>query len=975
MPEGQGEGRPTGPAPELAASPERSIVTVLVADTVDSTDHIAGVDPDEAERFLDPIIRHVGGAVRQAGGMLMSFSGDGGVAVFGWPDSQEDHADRACEAAWLIQQPAFDAAPLCDANGRPVRFRVGVHSGLVGLRQLDIGFGSRLDTVGSTVHIAAALEKRAPPDGILISSRTRELCRSELALQPYEDLPALQKIKARVFRLLGRPGRPEARDILRSYQIPLIGRSAEREVLRKARSQPFGDKRAVGIIGEPGIGKSRLAAAAIEDAEASGLPVLIFHCDSRKRTTPYAAIRSLILGALSLSETASDEEIAAALGTSGAEKAGDALGAVLFFGRTDGGDHISRLTPTQVARTLVETLTMILASEAPGLIVVEDIHQLDPESMNCLKLLAGASATCSLLLTGRPETSIEMEHVVGTLLRLDSLPREDMKELALRLWPGTEPPANLIERAIDRADGVPFVLEQIILSLASDGADDARLLPESVESVIHARMNRLSVGAKSAAQALSLLGEEVETDLALRTLGLDAETFRSARSELERLEIIHASAEASIRFRHTIVADACAEMLPGTRRKEIHRAALEALRALHADLGPYYERLAFHAEGAQDDGTALEYLWLAALRARRSSASGSLYLIFERAMRCIQRIGEPAEPRFVDFTLMVFALMLQIGEFTRMTAYLPRTMELAEKQNRPDKVCAALCHMALVCWFEGRYAEALRHGEAALTTARTLERVPLIFASQLMVANALHGMGAMERAIALQGELCEMLTGELRAARLGATAIPSSMARGFMSWFVLEVGRYALGLSYAEEALDIAVSVGDPYSEVLARLALGRCLIMLKRDEEAQQCLRTALDMSERNGYDAIKPNLTGQLATALSRCGRAEEAVRTVEAWLQHGHELRTGRLELFHLDAGYGEALFRSGATALGLAAIDRAIETVRGIDNPCRVAQGVGLRARLRSAIEPDSPLVASDLAEERVLCRQFGLAAWR
>ncbi|MGO4840808.1 hypothetical protein AB4144_52010, partial [Rhizobiaceae sp. 2RAB30] len=85
------EGRWSGTA-KLAGGPERSIVTVLVADTVDSTEHLAGADPDEAERFLDPIIRHVGGAVRQAGGMLVSFSGDGGVAVFGWPGSQEDHA-------------------------------------------------------------------------------------------------------------------------------------------------------------------------------------------------------------------------------------------------------------------------------------------------------------------------------------------------------------------------------------------------------------------------------------------------------------------------------------------------------------------------------------------------------------------------------------------------------------------------------------------------------------------------------------------------------------------------------------------------------------------------------------------------------------------------------------------------------------------------------------------------------------------
>ncbi|MGO4832099.1 AAA family ATPase, partial [Rhizobiaceae sp. 2RAB30] len=557
--------------------------------------------------------------------------------------------------------------------------------------------------------------------------------------------------------------------MLRSYHGPLIGRGNEREVLREALSQPVVGKRAVGIIGEPGIGKSRLAVAAIEDAHASGMSVLVFLCDSRKRTTPYAAIRSLILSALSLGETASDAEISAALGKPGADTVDGVLGTVLFFGRSDGADHIGRLTPTQVARILVETLMKILTSRPPALIVVEDIQQLDLESMNCLTLLAKASAACSLLLTGRSEASPEMEHLVGTLLRLDTLPREDMKELARWLWPGTEPPASLLERAIDRADGIPFVLEQIILSLGNDGNDDGRLLPESVESVIHARLNRLSPAAKFSAQAMGLLGEEVETDLALHTLGLDAETFRSARSELERLEIIHPATEASIRFRHAIVAEACSEMLPGMRRKEIHRAALEAITSRHPDLGPYYERLAFHAEGAQEDDKALEYLWSAALRARRSSASGSLYLIFERAMRCIQRIGEPAEPRFVDFTLMVFAQMLQIGEFTKMTAYLPRTMELAEKQGRPDKVCAALCHMAMVCWFEGRYAEALRHGETALTMARAQMHLPLIFASQLMVANALHGTGAVERAIALLGELCEMLTGDLRTARLGAT--------------------------------------------------------------------------------------------------------------------------------------------------------------------------------------------------------------
>lgn len=956
----------------LATSPERSIVTVLVADTVDSTGHIAELDPDGAQELLDRVFEHLNRAVEQAGGLFVNFSGDGGVAVFGWPNSLEDHADRACEAAWLIQQPAADASPLCNSDGRPLRFRVGVHSGLVGLRRLKLDAGTRIDTVGGTVHLAAALQKRAPPDRILVSSKTLELCRSELELAPHEDLPVLTRINARAYELRARPRRQTGGNVFRSYRYPLVGRSVEREALRQALNRQGPGNRAIAIIGEPGIGKSRLAATAIDDARSRDISVLIFHGDSQRGATPYSAMRSLILESLSLNEGASDVEIKAALEVAGIDKPASALTNVLLAGRIAAEAKTHELTLTQVARALIDTFRR-LAKDRPTLIVIEDLHLLDPESVHCLRLLAEDESLkpWTLLVTGRPEAVSDAKRIAETVLLLAPLPRQEMSELARLLWPDAAVRPSALEKVLDRAEGIPFILEQIALSLGIEGSESINLSPQSVQSVIHARLNRLSPDAKSFAQALSVLGEEVDVELAVKALGIGAEALRRDRSELDRLGILHPSIGHSLRFRHAIVAEACSETVPGPRRQEIHRAAIDAIASIHNDLGAEYERLAFHAEGARDDERALEYLWLAALRARRSSASASLYLMFERAMQCIERIGAPAESRFVDFVTMAFGSLAQIGEFRRLGAYLPRSMELAQKQNRTDKVCAALCQMGLVSWFEARYAEGREQSERALEIATGLGSLPLIFAAKFNLASALSGMADMTRAIALQRELCETLSGKLETVRLGAVGIPGSIARSYLCWFLMEVGGYEEGLTHVERALEIARRQADPYAELLARVGMGRNLIKLKRYRDAIECLKIAVDLIERNGYVAILPHVAGVLATAFARTGQAQRGVRIVEDWLETGQEERTGPLELFYLNAGYAEALFGAGEIAKSIAAVSRAVAIGRSISNPCLIVQGLGLRARLQAEASPGVQEIETDLAELRELCSRCGL----
>jgi class 3 adenylate cyclase/tetratricopeptide (TPR) repeat protein len=954
-----------GPAPLS----ERCILTVLAVDTVDSTGHVADLDPDKARELLDRIFDHVSHSVDHAGGLLVSFAGDGGIAIFGWPKSLEDHADRACEAAWRIQEPAVQDNPLRDGDGRSVHFRVGVHSGLASLRPTKRDHRAGVDIVGAVVHLAAALQKNARADSILISSKTLNLCRAALQLTPYDGAPALQKVRLKAFQLTGPPEPPTSPTVFRSYRFPFFGRETERRLLRQTLIERRG---AVALIGEPGIGKTRLAATAVDEARWKGMCVLAFTGDSQRRTTPFWAMRALILQSLSLGPMASASDIRDAYSARAIGDMKPFAATVMLQEFAAGSSESAPSSRSQVARDLIDALAAVERG-APALIVVDDLQLVDPESVLCLRMIAKANAQprFSLLMTGRVEAAAQARTCADTVLNLGPLPREDMVELASALWRGGGPGERLVDRLLDRADGVPFVLEQLALSEDLGDADSAIALPDSVQSLIHARLNRLSAKAKALTQALSILGEEVDIDLAVGTLRIEKASLIRHQSELERLGLVHPVTAGAIRFRHAIVAEACVETVSAARREQIHRAAMEAICSA-GDVERHCERLAYHAEGAHDDEKALEYLWLAALNARRASAVDSLYLTFTRAMSCIERIGEPAEPKFVDFVLMAFGSLAQIGEFRSLAAYLPRALELARKQHRKSKVCAALCHLGMASFFAGRYAESREHSERAVEIANELDSLPLIFAANFNLASALHGLGSLRPAISLHHDLAARLSGNLETARLGAAGIPASIARSYLCWFLTEVGEYEEGLTYVERAIAIARQVGEPYSELLALNAKGRALLRLKRYPESIASLEDGVALMERYAYDTIRPHILGTLASALARSGSGARAIAQVSDWLKREREHRTGPLELFQLNAGYAEALAAIGETEQALERANRALDIGRQIGSPCLIAQGLGVRARLR-AKAGDANGAKTDLAEQEELCGRYAIVA--
>ena len=954
-----------------ASTAARNIITVLAVDMVGSTRHIAACDPDDAQAFLDKWLDHVRGAVERAGGQIVHYAGDGGIAIFGWPSAFEDHADRACIAAWDIQKgPSESTGP----GGDPVSFRVGVHSGLVGVRKGGRNSISRFDVAGATVHVAAKLQQEASPGEVLVSAETVKLCRSPLDLTPQKASAVIADRAIRVYGLSARPADIDHNDVARRYQNRIVNRFDELAALRERLPRRDGRSCSVAVIGEPGIGKSRLAAATT-GALTPDVRCCVIYGGTQRRTTAFAAARALIGDLLDARSVRSDDHLRTALAGLDLEASDrKALEALFVVGKSRSRQRLSDNTQTQIARALANAF-VALALTQPTFLLIEDLHWIDPESCQFLKLLAHSDKPqpLCLLLTGRPESSSQAADIAESIIHLQALSRAHMEDLGRQLWP-EDRSAALFARALDRAEGVPFILEELLLLADTTNAPSGQSLPQSVESVIHARLQRLPSKIKTFAQTLSLLGEDVEIHLATAVLGVEVGELLNALFELERFAFVHPLVSNTTRFRHQIIAEACADTIPRDRRRQIHRAAIRAITLRYPNLSGRYEQLAFHAEEAGETELALGYLWEAALEARRNSAASSLNLIFDRALKLIERLGEAAEEKYVDFGRLSFASMLQLGEFKKVNMHLARTMELAQRQGRAAQVCGAHSQLGMICWFEGRYEEGLRVTSEGLKMAHALGSPALIFSNQTMMANVLHGMGDVNRAISVLDELSEMLTGTLENARLGTPANPKCTVLAFKSFFMNATGQYEEALDFARRALEIAVREHDLYGEVLTRSTMGRNLLMLYRNEEAVECLSVARDLTERNGYDAIKADLTGAIAKALARAGNAREGIGLVEACLESGMHLRTGQAEVCDLYAGYAEALFRGGELERGLSALDHALSIAQTIKNPWLIVECLGLRACLLAEMAPDDLRIDRDLVEQGAICEQFGMVAW-
>ena len=589
---------------------ERKQVTVLFADLKGSTELIEGLDPEEARRLLDPALHVMMDAVHRYEGTVNQVLGDGIMALFGAPVAHEDHAVRACYAA-LAMQAAMRryAEEVRRSHGLEMLARVGLNSGEVVVRSIGNDLHMDYSAVGQTTHLAARMEQLATPGSIRLTAATLRLAEGLVQVNALGQFPVKGLAEpVEVFELVGasairrRLQASAARGLTR-----FVGRQQELAALQQALERAgAGHGQVVALVGEAGVGKSRLVYECVHAHQTPGWLVLESASVSYGKATPYFPVIDLLKRYSHVEEHDDTRTIRAKVTGQvltldpALQDTVPALLALLDALPED--SPFLTLDPPQRRQRTLDALKRVLlreSQEQPLLLVFEDLHWIDSETQALLNSLVESLPTSRLLLlvNYRPE----YQHGWGsktyyTQLRLDPLPPVSAEEFLHALL-GDDPRLKpLTDLLIARTEGNPFFLEESVRTLAETGvlvgaraayrlgqALAGLQVPATVQAVLAARIDRLPAEEKRLLQTAAVLGTEVPLPLLHAIAEVPEAVLQRHLAALQSAEFLYETRlfpEHEYTFKHALTHEVAYGSLLLERRRVLHARIVEALEAL-----------------------------------------------------------------------------------------------------------------------------------------------------------------------------------------------------------------------------------------------------------------------------------------------------------------------------------------------------------------------------------------------------------
>jgi class 3 adenylate cyclase len=521
---------------KTALEGERKQVTVLFADLKGSMELLADRDPEEARKLLDPVLERMMEAVHHYEGTVNQVMGDGIMALFGAPIGHEDHAVRACYAALRMQRRVtLYADEIQRGGGTPVQIRVGLNSGEVVVRAIGSDLHMDYTAVGQTTHLAARMEQMAKPGSVLVTGDTLKLAEGYVQVRPLGAV-RVKGLDAptSVYELTGSvPARSRLQASAARGLTRFVGRDSELQQLAQALDRAAaGHGQAVAVVGEAGVGKSRLVWEFTRSPHTHGWLVLESGSVSYGKATPYLPVIELLKAYCRIQERddprAIRERVAGKLLT--LDRALEPLLTPLLALLDVPVDDATwgALDPPQRRQRTLEAVKQLLLRESqvqPLLVLFEDLHWMDSETQALLDSLIESLPMARLLflVNYRPE----YQHAWGRKtyylqLRIDPLPPESAEALLAALL-GEDRTLELLKRVlIERTEGNPFFLEESVQTLVETKvlagergayrmakAPDAWQIPATAQAILAARINRLEPEDKRLLQAASVIGKDV----------------------------------------------------------------------------------------------------------------------------------------------------------------------------------------------------------------------------------------------------------------------------------------------------------------------------------------------------------------------------------------------------------------------------------------------------------------------------------
>jgi class 3 adenylate cyclase/tetratricopeptide (TPR) repeat protein len=846
---------------------ERKQVTVLFADVSGSMDLAEQQDPEQWRKIMQRFFSLLAETVTRFEGTVDKFTGDGIMAVFGAPVAHEDHARRACYAALqMLDDVSEYAAELRRGSGLNFSTRIGINSGEVVAGAISKDEEGSYTAIGHTVGLAQRMEALAEPGKAYLTEHTAELARGFFDLEnlgEFEIKGASHPV--RVFELTGVGAAHSRLDLAEERGFSrFVGRREEMQGLEIALdSAKAGGGRAVGVVAEPGVGKSRLYHEFIERCRADGVEVFEAQAQPHAKAIPYMPVLQMLRSFFGIDdgepEQLTREKIAGRALLLDAGFPRDLPLIFDFLGVPDPDRPVPQMSPEARQRALGEILCRLVNAPARRrtlVLVIEDLHWIDEGSEAMLRRLIESIAGSSTLalVNFRPEYSPEWNVAPSyETISLTPLAREDTREL-LRDLSGEDPSLDGLDAPIhERTQGNPFFIEEIVRELAESGyLDGARAayrlvkpiddvgVPATVQAILAARIDRLDPVAKQLLQVASVVGKEMSAEALGLTAGIAPERIDPTVAELIAAGFLYEAElypRRILAFRHPLTREVAYGTQLADGRAATHAAAARAMIELETDrLDELAGLIAQHFDEGGEPLEAARWYARAAHWAGHSRPQDSLRL-WERVTTLADGLEESQEAT----SLSVISRMLQLEYAWR----------LGMERKRADKLAAEAAEIAGGC------------GDL-----RSLALLKLLSAARPGVAEHTdEWVAAADEAIALADQSGDRA---LRAAVRGASAY-SHMCAG-------DLDRIEATVEEMFEILDsdpdvgAGILIGSPLAWGL--MAKSVALRERGRPEEAERLLDQALRELAQRDDPETESWVLGSKSAVLADRGEVEAAL-----------------------------------------------------------------------------------------------------
>src|SRR5271166_2040265 len=855
-------GAPITPA---ATSAEYKQVTVLFADVVHSMDIAAAVGAERLREIMADLADRCAAVVERYGGMVDKFTGDGIMAVFGAPVALEDHALRACLAALGIQEETVRlTADVKARDGIDLQLRVGLNSGQVIAGEI----GSRslgYTTIGEQVGKAQRMESVAPPGGVMLSASTARLVDGAAVISEPESVQikgADEPVWAH--RLLGMG---VGHRVVSRAESTLVGRKWEIVAAEALLDRAIdGRGGGLGMVGSPGIGKSRLVREVTAKAAARGVEVFTAFCESHTTQIPFHAVARLLRAA---TEVEGLDAHAARAHIRDRNRDADPEDLLLFddlLGIADPDIALPKIDPDARRRRLTALVNAAsLARETPAVYAVEDAHWIDEVSESMLvDFLTVIPQTPSLvLLTYRPEYEGALMRVHGAqTIALAPLSDSENAALITELLGADTSVRALGQTIADRAAGNPFFAEEIVRDLAERGvlqgqsgayistAEAAAVnVPATLQATIAARIDRLDPKAKRTLNAAAVIGSRFGTDL-LTSLGVEPIVDELVKAEL--IDQVRFTPHAEYVFHHPLVRAVAYESQLKSDRAELHRRAAAAIEQQEPDwLDENAALIAEHLQAAGDLHAAFSWHIRAGVWAATRDIVAA-WASWERARQVADALPADDAGRTA---MRIAARAWLCGNAFRVHADISDGLfeELRE-------LCAAAGDkISLATGMVGLMLEHMRHGrvrEASRLASETMALVESIGKPTLIVGLSLAAIGIksqtgeMAEALRWSQTVIDLADGDPAKGNIvfGSPLAVALASRGTALWALGRAGwrddyERALAMARGADPMSYAIVIAYAYSFAIP---YG----VLLADDAALRDIEEALEVTERSSED-----------------------------------------------------------------------------------------------------------------------------